>query len=91
MHAFVPRLVAAATVLSAALPVLSGQLLAVSTGYIAVRPCIADLLARAVHIDAVVIALPASTQARQPHKLFGPCRACATAAPGCLPACTTVQ
>ena len=72
--------------LSAALPVLSGQLLAVSTGYIAVRPCIADLLARALHIDAVVIALPASMQARQPHKLSGPCCACAITAPGsCQP------
>ena len=63
MRAFVLRLVAAATMLSAALPVLSGQLLAVSSGYVAVRPCIADLLARALHIDAVVIALPASMQA----------------------------
>ena len=60
---------AAATLLSAALPVLSGQLLAVATGYVAARPCVADLLARALHIDAVVIALPASMQAHTAHKL----------------------
>ena len=86
LRAFVLRLVATATMLSAALPVLSGQLLAVSTGYHAVRPCIADLLARALHIHTVVIALPASMQARQPHKLSGPCCACAITAPGsCQP------
>lgn len=72
IHAVVLRLVAAATMLSAALPVLSGQLLAVSTGYVAVRPCIADLLARALHIDAVVIALPASMQASTPPSCLNP-------------------
>ncbi len=60
------RLVAAAAVLSTALPVLSGQLLAVRDGYVTARPCLASLLARAAHIDAVVIALPASMQASQP-------------------------
>ena len=59
--------------LSAALPVLSGQLLAVSSGYAAARPCIADLLARAVHINATVIALPASMQARGAHRPIDVC------------------
>ncbi|KAK9826154.1 hypothetical protein WJX81_001842 [Elliptochloris bilobata] len=58
----VNALVAAATVLSAALPVLSGQLLSVQDGYTTARPCLADLMARALHIDSVVIALPGSMQ-----------------------------
>ena len=63
--------------LSAALPVLSGQLLAVGSGYVTVRPCIADLLARALHIDAVVIALPASMQAYQaPQAVWSLWRMC---------------
>lgn len=57
------RLLAAATALSAALPVLSGQLLAVRDGYVTARPCLVSLLARAAHIDAVVIGLPGSMQA----------------------------
>lgn len=63
------RLVAAASVLAAALPVLSGQLLAVRDGYVAARSCLADLLARALHIDAVVIGMPSSMQvgACMPH------------------------
>jgi hypothetical protein len=60
------RLVAAATALTVAVPVLTGQLLAVRDGYAAARPCLAGLLARAAHIDAVVVGLPASMEARRP-------------------------
>jgi hypothetical protein len=59
--------VAVATALTTAVPVMTGQLLAVRDGYATARPCLTGLLARAAHIDAVVVGLPASMQARRPR------------------------
>ena len=42
------------------LPQLAAELTAVDSGYRSVHPCINSLLTRVAHIDATVIALPAS-------------------------------
>ena len=56
------RLGTAGINLTATLPLLSAYLLAASSNYSHTRPCMADLLARMLHINTTVIVFPASLE-----------------------------